>query len=93
MGVYNLTQVNTEPGHVATCPFSPPAGWTGGVDEYFELMRQRYKDKNFDQLIMGTVWCSTKLPMQYAGPFAEQAAQIIHKIRSRLDNSGETSQA
>nr|BAL43329.1 hypothetical protein [Photobacterium damselae subsp. damselae]BAO48389.1 hypothetical protein [Vibrio sp. 04Ya090] len=60
MGVYNLAEVNTEPGNEATCPFSPPLGWEGDESAYLELMRQRYKDRNFNQLIIGTVWCSKK---------------------------------
>jgi hypothetical protein len=60
MGVYNLAEVNTEPGNEATCPFSPPLGWEGDESAYLELMRQRYKNRNFNQLIIGTVWCSKK---------------------------------
>ncbi|SNX50928.1 hypothetical protein VTH8203_04604 [Vibrio thalassae] len=51
MGVYNLTQVNTEPGNEATCPFSPPAGWLGSAQDYVKLMRQRYTDQAFSQLM------------------------------------------
>ncbi len=81
MGVYNLAEVNTEPCNEATCPFSPPLGWEGDESAYLELMRQRYKDRNFNQLIIGTVWCSKKMDIHYSGPFAEQAAQIVNKLR------------
>jgi hypothetical protein len=78
----NLALVSTEPGSEGHHPFTPPAGWTGNGQDYIALMRDRYREIEHGQRMVVTVLIGRRIPLQITGPFAEQAREVLEKLRS-----------
>lgn len=80
MSVLDASVIDTTPGSAAHCPFSPPAGWEGGSGDYVALLRSRYRDLMYGQRMRFTASFRRRGPVRIAGPFAKEAAEVLHSI-------------
>lgn len=82
MGLMNLRVVETTPGANAECPFSPPAGWEGDEIAYRQLIRSLYEsDIEASQRILAQAhFTKRQVGVEYRGPFASAACQIIRYL-------------
>lgn len=76
----DATLIDTTPGAHRLSPFSPPSGWEGDAAAYLDLMRQRFKCLDFSQRLGFVAGFACRYPVQYQGPFAEQARRVIEGI-------------
>lgn len=81
----DATLIDTTPGAHRLSPFSPPSGWEGDAAAYLDLMRQRFKCVDFSQRLGFVAGFARRYPVQYQGPFADEARRVIEGInQSRL---------
>lgn len=82
MAIVNAGKVDTNPGHDAVCPFSPPNGWEGDSNAYMTLMRTRYRDLMHRQRMNVTASFATKQQVTIIGPFSAEAERIISSMKT-----------
>ncbi len=75
MGKFTTWDINTTPG--ATGLFAPPAGWDGDASQYLALMRERWQDYAYKQIVFVTLRAERYHPWEFSGPFEEQARHIL----------------
>jgi len=83
--IVNLRHVDTHPGAEGGNPFTPPAGFDGDADAYVALMQARYLQVGYGQHMVCMARRMTqpnRYPLEYSGPYAEQARGIINRLVS-----------
>lgn len=82
-GIYNSALVDTTPG--AACAFAPMPGFSGNDNQYRALMRDRYKQRGYDQhMVVLAMQRKKGLELTFAGPYAALAKEIIDGIAAEL---------
>lgn len=84
MPAFDCTKIETLPGKENESAFSPPENWSGDSRAYFELMRERFKDRVLVQRIYFAASCFRKQISIVTGPFDQEATTIINAINNRL---------
>ena len=74
--------VETRPGGSRVNPFSPPADFNGGDNEYLALMRTRYKDPNYNNTFVKLVktFKQDRSRMVVNGPYGALALSVLSSI-------------
>lgn len=81
MGEFTTWDIDTTPGGKGL--FAPPAGWDGNEDQYIALLRQRWSDFAYKQILFCTLRAERYHPWEFRGPFKKQAFEILRKLRNR----------
>lgn len=79
MPSYNLAVLDTTPG-ASSHPFCPPPNWDGGPDAYKELIRSRYKDQHWHQIMLSAVWFHQRKNFLITGPYGNEAKEIMVQV-------------
>ena len=82
---FNSTRIDTMLGSCEGDPFSPPADFVGGEDEYFQLMRKRFNENPHCQRMQVIALYyhhpEALYPKKIVGPFEFVAWNVISKLR------------
>lgn len=79
-GRFDFTRVDTTPG--APCAFAPPVDWSGDVQDYMQMLRERYKGHpGYGQhfYIYHRTLAAGKIS-SFEGPFADQARAALNRM-------------
>jgi hypothetical protein len=84
MGLWDCSEINTEPGVSSIDPFCPPADFEGGPREYLKLIGHRMKEFGIGtQMIFAAnyrhreKWSVAK-PQEVKGRFANEASKALN---------------
>ncbi len=95
MGLYNVAFIDTTPGSDPECPFSPPLGFEGSPQEYWEFCRNRYKtDLCFSQRMVVVAnyaarpECAVTTKVEIVGPYSELVWKILASLKGTAEATG-----
>jgi hypothetical protein len=88
MGVHDARVIDTRPGGSPDDPFSPPPGWEGGQEAYWELLRERWDELKWGQRLRISVRIATQERVTVKGPYAKTATRLMTQLLEKRNATG-----